>query len=49
MNNSGMAAFSTEFPDHGQLDFDARAFFDEYMSTGEPLRSIHASTATAEF
>ncbi len=48
MNNSdvdaALAAFSTEFPDNGQLEFDARAFFDEYMTTGEPLGEFHAST-----
>jgi len=48
VNNSDMdaalAAFSTEFPDNRQLEFDAQAFFDEYMFTGEPLREFHAST-----
>lgn len=34
--NAALAAFSTEGSDSGQLEFDAQAFFEEYMSTGEP-------------
>lgn len=53
MNNSEMdaalAAFSTEFPDNGQLEFDPRAFFDEYMSTGEPLGEFPCKHTTADF